>query len=238
LTIGDAEPVPVVFDTGASGNVLDAGLATSLGLPNLGPVSVGSPAGGAPVEGFQTRIPQLWLGGMELRDVSAVALPVPMGRGVFGPNMFSGSLVSIDLGRGEIRISEKTASLIPPGEAYAYSDGPLPLPAAVVEIAGRRFDAHIDTGSNGDLSFPAEMASELPLDGPLQVVGRARLADGAERELMGARIQGSVRVGPVTLENPRVLFLDGLPRVNVGMGILRNLTVVLDPAERRGWILQ
>ena len=240
LKIGAADPVPVVFDTGASGNIIDVALARSLGLPDRGAAIVGSPAGGPTVEGYQTEIAEGQLGTVALRGATAVALPfpAPFARGVFGPNSFAGKLVTLDFGRSEIRISEKSAETIPTGAFSSYSEGPRGLPAAEVEIGDRRFEAHIDTGSNGELTFPAEYAAQLPLDGPLRPVGRARLATGAERELMGARIQGQVRVGPVLLENPRIVFMEGLPRVNIGMGVLRNLKIVLDPAERRSWLLQ
>jgi predicted aspartyl protease len=240
LKVGAAEPVQVIFDTGASGNIIDVELARSIGLPNLGPAMVGSPAGGPNVEGFQTRIAAAQLGGVELRAASAVALPfqAPAARGVFGANSFAGKLVTLDFGRSQIQVSDKSVETIPAGTAFPYSEGPRGLPAAEVEVGGRRFEAHIDTGSNGELTFPAEFAGQLPLDGPLRPVGRARLANGAERVLMGARIQGQVKVGPVLLENPRAVFMEGLPRVNIGMGVLRGLKVVLDPAERRSWLLQ
>ena len=240
LKVGSAEPVQVIFDTGASGNVLDVELARSLGLPNRGPAMVGSPAGGPNMEGYQTQIAEGTLGDVELRGASAVALPfpAPAARGVFGPSTFTGKLVTLDFQRSEMRVTEKSSETIPVGAAHSYSEGPRGLPAAMVEIDGQSFEAHIDTGSNGELSFPAELAGRLPLDGPPRAVGRARLANGAERELMGARIQGQVRVGPVLLDSPRVVFMDGLPRVNIGMGVLRNLRIVIDPAERRSWLLQ
>jgi len=34
-----------------------------------------------------------------------------------------------------------------------------------------------------------------------------------------------------------VRFMDGIDRVNVGMGALRGATLVFDPAERRSWIV-
>jgi hypothetical protein len=55
LTIGAGEAVRVIFDTGASGNVLDADFARAAGLPDDGPAGVGTPAGGAPMLGFRTR---------------------------------------------------------------------------------------------------------------------------------------------------------------------------------------
>ena len=241
LTIGTAAPVRVIFDTGASGNVLDAEFATSLQLPNLGPARVGSPAGGTPVEGFQTRIAAGTLGNARLADVRAVAFPFPMEgvEGVFGPGTFAGRLVHVDLGRGEVRISDKSSASLPSGEAHPYSEGPRGLPGVGIEIAGRRYDGHIDTGSNRGLSLPLALAAELPLEAPPQPAGTARAGGGGrELQVYTARVRGTVQVGPVALENPQVAFIDGLPRINVGMEVLRSLVIVLDPAERRGWLLR
>jgi hypothetical protein len=241
LTIGEAAPVRVIFDTGASGNVLDAEFATSLHLPNLGPARVGSPAGGTPIEGFQTRIATGTLGNARLADVRAVAFPFPVEgvEGVFGPGTFAGRLVHVYLGRGEVRITDKNPASLPAGEAHPYSEGPRGLPGVSVEIAGRRFDGHIDTGSNRGLSLPLALAAELPLEAPPQPAGQARVGgSGQELQVYSARIRGTVQVGPVALENPEVAFIEGLPRINVGMAVLRSLTIVLDPAERRGWLLR
>jgi hypothetical protein len=56
-----------------------------------------------------------------------------------------------------------------------------------------------------------------------------------EQPIYGARILGQVKIGPVVLENPQVDFRgDG---ANVGLPVIRRMTVVLDPAGRRDWVL-
>lgn len=246
LEIGSGAPVPVIFDTGASGNVMDMDYARSIGLPDDGPAAVHTPTG-TPMQGFRTRIAQGRLGNAALNDVRAVALPMPATRalsvqGVFGPGTFSGRLVHLDLARGEIRVTARTPDLIPAGPASPYTggDGRRPgLPGISVEIAGRTFDAHIDTGHPGVLMMPLAMARQVPLDGELRQAARpARFADGVPRPLFEGRIRGIVRIGPLTLENPEVRFMDGLQHVNVGVQALRGLTVVIDPAERRSWLVR
>ena len=244
LSIGGGQPVPVIFDTGASGNVIDADFARSAGLREEAPAMVGTPAGGEPMRGFVTTIDDGRLGDAGLRGVRVVAVPMPAMqalsvKGVFGPGSFSGRLVHLDLGRGEIRVTEKTPALIPSGPASAYlGAGPLSLPGVTVEIGGRSYEAHVDTGQPGMLALPLAMAGEVPLDGELRPAARpARLADGQPRETREGRISGTVRVGPLTLQNPEARFIEGLQRVNVGMAVLRGNTLVLDPAERRSWLV-
>jgi predicted aspartyl protease len=246
LAVGTQEPVPVIFDTGASGNVLDIEYARQIGLPNQGEAAIHAPAG-APMQGFRTTIAEGRLGNVSIGGARAAAIASPalqhLGvRGVFGPNSFSGRLVHLDLARGEIRVTDKNPATIPSGPSHPYSDGAsgLPgLPAVGIEIGARRFDAHLDTGSPGLLMFPTEMASQLPLEAPMQLSDRpARFADGTPRNIYVARLRGTVRVGPLTFENPEIRFMDGLHRVNVGMQALRGLTIVIDPAERRSWLVR
>jgi hypothetical protein len=245
LTIGTGEAVRVIFDTGASGNVLDADFARGAGLPEDGPAQVGTPAGGTPIIGFRTRIEGGRLGNATLAGVRAVALPMPAlqrlnVRGVFGPGTFAGRLVFLDLARGEIRVTPKTAANLPAGPSHPYSDmGMRSLPGVAVQIGGRSYDGHIDTGQPGMLMMPMPMATsgEIPLGGPLTDGPPAHLADGAPRAVKIGRIRGTVRVGTLVLENPEVRFMEGLNRVNVGMLALRGATIVFDPAERRTWLI-
>jgi hypothetical protein len=243
LSVGAGEPARVIFDTGASGNVLDADFARSAGLPDEGPAHVGTPAGGPPMVGFRTRIENGRLGNAALGGTRAVALPMPFMQrlnveGVFGPGTFSGRLVFLDLARSEVRVLPKTPETIPSGPSHPYSDmGPRSLPGVAVEIGGRSFDAHIDTGQPGMLMMPMAMTGEVPLGGALTDGPPARLADGVPRAVRIGRIRGTVRIGPLTFENPEVRFMEGLNRVNVGMLALRGATIVFDPAERRTWLL-
>jgi hypothetical protein len=111
------------------------------------------------------------------------------------------------------------------------------LPGVAVEVGGRRYDAHIDTGQPGMLMMPMTMSGEMPLDGALTDGPPARLADGVPRAIRIGRIRGTVRVGTLILENPEVRFMEGLNRVNVGILALRGATIVFDPAERRTWLI-
>ena len=242
LTVGTSAPVRVIFDTGASGNVLDAEFARAAGLPDDGPAHVGTPAGGPPMIGFRTRVDGR-LGNAALSGVRAVALPMAAlqrldVKGVFGPGTFSGRLVFLDLARGEVRVTPKTAETIPSGPSHPYSEmGPRSLPGVEVEIGGRSHHAHLDTGQPGMLMMPMAMSTEMPLDGALTDGPPARLADGVPRAVKIGRIRGTVRVGSLVLENPEVRFMEGLNRVNVGMLALRGATIVFDPAGRRTWLL-
>jgi hypothetical protein len=243
LTVGTGAPARVIFDTGASGNVLDAEFARAAGLPDDGPAQVGTPAGGPPMIGFRTRIASGRLGNAAIDGVRGVALPMPVMqrlnvKGIFGPGTFSGRLVFLDLARSEVRVVAKSPETIPAGRSHPYSGaGMRSLPGVAVEIGGRSFEGHIDTGQPGMLMMPMAMSGEVPLGGALTDGPPARMADGVPRAVKIGRIRGTVRVGTLTFEDPEIRFMEGLDRVNVGMLALRGATIVFDPAERRTWVL-
>jgi hypothetical protein len=96
----------------------------------------------------------------------------------------------------------------------------------------------MDTGSPMGLSFPMSYAHTLSLGEPLRQVGRAQTSFSDMLPIYQARIAGAVRVGPLSFVNPEVRFTAVIPNVNVGMSILRELTLVIDPEAKRSWTLR
>ena len=239
VTIGDGAPELWVFDTGAGGTVINMERAQALGLPELQPVQIGSPLGGTPMQGFLTRLTGVRIGDVALPEIRVVAASsmLPDRGGVLSPNIFAGRLVTLDFGRNELRIRDKTPANTPAGAAVEYfGRGPHALPGIEVRVGeGPVQQAHIDSGAPGGLTFPYSMASSLPLAAPPVQVGQARFVDGP-RARYTARLQGVVQVGPLTLENPEINLIEGMPYLNVGMGLLSEMIITLDPAESRSWV--
>ncbi|MGO8699173.1 MAG: aspartyl protease family protein [Limisphaerales bacterium] len=117
LSIAGSDPVPVVFDTGTSGNILDRKLAAKLGFPNLGPSTAIDGSLGKPVAGFLTEVKGASLGNLAIDagQGNAIDYDLPNEKGIFGPNSFRGKLVQMDLGNGSILVKPKTAATLPPG---------------------------------------------------------------------------------------------------------------------------
>lgn len=234
VTLPGQEPETWVFDTGAAGSIIAIDRAQALQLPNNGVARVGSPIGGTQVEGFITTISGARIGEAPLPNFTAVAMPLPHGMGhlgVLSPNVFRGRLLVFDFGRSQVRITDRAQA---PASAPTPYSGGHPLPAMTVTIAGASHEAHLDTGAPHLVSFPYALAESLPLAAPPQQVGVARFVDG-ERPRYTARIQGPVNIGPLTVENPEVSLIDGLPFVNVGTMALRQMVVTLDPERRVSW---
>lgn len=96
--------------------------------------------------------------------------------------------------------------------------------------------AVLDTGSARGLTLPLALANRLPIVGELTPRDPIRLV-GVEHRAFTGRIAGVIHVGPLTLENVEVNFGDGIEESIVGMEILRNTEIVLDPQARQSWLL-
>lgn len=235
VRIGDSAPEAWVLDTGSGGSVITVDRAHALGLPEQQPVRIGSPAGGTPLEGFLTTVPSMSIGEVTINDVGLAAIPGPPSAhtGVLSPNVFAGRLVEFDFADSVVRIRD--ASEAPTSGATPYvGEGGRALPTLPVTVPGQVLNAYIDTGAVQAVTFPYEMAASLPLAAPPERVGVVRFVDG-EHARYRAQVLGQVHVGPLTLRDPTVDFIDGLPFVNVGMEALRQLTITLDPAGQRSW---
>jgi hypothetical protein len=234
LTTRTGVEARALFDTGAMATVIDVAQAERLGLAREGPL--GPPFAGHG-EGYSSSIRGMRIGAITLPDGPVSVLPslLPQFAGVLSPQTFAGSLVRLDLAAATLTICPVSLadSL---GAATPYVAGPFALPAIPIVAGGATIAAHIDTGSPMALAFPMRFAATLPLAGPPAPAGRARSHIG-EHVLSRARIQGSVRVGPLTLENPEVHFTDAVPGPNVGGALLRRMVIVIDPAGRRSWAL-
>ncbi|MEX0643752.1 MAG: aspartyl protease family protein [Parvularculaceae bacterium] len=137
--------------------------------------------------------------------------------------------------KGSVVVVRRKDSGKPEGVESRYAGAPHPLPAIPVRAGDAVYDAHIDTGAPRALTFPRAAAEKLPLAGPLEEAGVARVNNN-EIKLYKATISGVVEVGPLRLENPEVRFMDSPSAVNVGMELLRELAITLDPAEKRLWV--
>lgn len=240
LTVGTHPPVTVIFDTGAGGTVLLPEFAAKLSLPNDGPVKVGSPAGGVPRQGYLTTIASARLGDAPITNARAVVvdlgLPLEGISGVMSPNVFAGALVRFELKRSRVVVAPKTPATVPAAESLPYGAGGHPLPSVTIDIAGIKLEAHIDTGNGRGLALPFELTKQLKLKTPLMPVKDVRMASSTHKAYT-AEISGTVRIGPLSLTDPLATFVEGVPNANVGFSVLKDLTIVLDPAERRSWLL-
>jgi len=238
LKVAGNDPVPVVFDTGSSENILDRKLAAKLGLPNLGPSTAIDGSLGKPIAGFLTEITGAILGNLPIDDgqANAVDYDLPNEKGIFGPNCFLGKLVQMDLGIGSILVMPKTAATLPPGTGIPYiGKGDDALPSVIVDFGDLQIAAELDTGNNAALLFPLSFTNQLSLEDTPKKVGEVGSVAGRQ-PLFRARLKGALKIGPLTLDRPTIMFIEG-GQPNVGLPIARQLVVVFDPSARRSWLI-
>lgn len=228
--IGDAAPMEVYFDTASQGAVIPRALVDKLRLKVVGETRLGSPYGGEPVVAQLVSLGSLTIGGVAANDVTAVVqedagFMGPDAPLVVGPAQFRGKIVSLDYAARSLNIS----SGIPATTAWqSLKNG---LPETEIEIGGKRYPLHIDSGSPGTLMLPKSAADDLLPKPELRDVGKARTIDKEFSIYVGAVNQDATIAGvPVRLGD--VGFAD-LPFANLGSQGLAQFTIIIDVANDR-----
>lgn len=235
MNIGDSEIIPMIFDTGSDGSSIDNTVVARHRLAQIGEV--------IEIDGTtrtQRRLPNVALpntrlGGVEVGTIEATALDYDRfdAMGILSPEIFQHSLVYVELGQHRARVAPRETASPPPGPAVPYVDG---LPTIHLTLPdGTVLPAHYDTGYDAPLSLPLSRMNTTPLMAPPAVIGRFKSIN-TEGEVYGGRLRGCVQIGPVRLENPVVAFLG--ETTNIGLPVIRQLTLVLDPAGQRSWTLE
>jgi hypothetical protein len=236
--VNEQGPFRFFLDTGAQGSVLDQRLAETLKLPVLGEALVGSP-GGKGLAAKHVRLDRLEIGDAVLSGLSAVAFDrsfLDRGKdspqGVLSASSFPGCLVTLDYPRSRLVIRRGRLPE-PDGERVFAYDADRPLPELRLSVAGRAVTVHMDSGSGGGITLPLELAVKLPLAAKPVEVARGRRVD-QEVIILGAKLNGQVKLGKFVLENPELRFQD-IPNApgNVGYEFLRRFAVTLDVANHR-----
>lgn len=240
MTIGDVTRT-VIVDTGAGATVVFPDFADAAGLPRLQPLRASAP-GQPGVEGFLSQLTNAYLGEALVAAAPAAIvdlnLPLEGISGVASPNMFSGALVRMDFGRAEMQVLPRDEAHIPKtgkSDYFSTSFGRR-IPAIPVKIGDEEYEAILDTGNGRGLIFPLSEAEEFVIDGELVPTKPLRMAGDNQLPAFLGRIRGTIHVGPLTFDDPEIIFVDGAQDVNVGMAFLRQLVITLDPAEGELWV--
>ncbi|MFL6852666.1 MAG: hypothetical protein ACJ8EM_04090 [Sphingomicrobium sp.] len=233
LTIGDSAPMPVIFDTGSDENILDAALAKRAGLKIVGHFNLVDDASGKSQEVPTAATPDPRLSGVSLDSKIVRLLDYRSGDevGIFSPYIFGDRYVVVEAGLNRLRIIPRDSGFVPPGPGHAYIQN---IPAAEIRIAGKMHEAVLDTGNDSSLLLAAALVKSVPLKAPARNVGKAVSMLG-EQEVLGGDLAGPLEIGPYTLQDPKVVFVDTV--INVGFPTIRHLTIVLDPVNKRTWVL-
>jgi len=236
LTLGDGPPMPVVFDTGEDMTWLVTPYAKQLKLHVVGTGPLIDEATGRHSTVPLIHLPSPKLGGVAVSPsipTMMIDYDEPNMVGVFGPGAFNGQLVTLELSHNRVRVGPLTPATLPPGHGSPYFHD---LPAMTIDVAGIPVLAHLDSGSTLGLGLGRGLMKKLKLKSAPVVIGTAHSVSG-DQDLYSAQIAGDVRIGPVVLHDPEVSFAGDGEGGNVGYDIIRQLTLVMDPAGQRSWVL-
>lgn len=243
VVIEDRDPVPFLFDTGASVTVLDDDYAKSLGFESLGKRAVGDPSSPKGIDVDVYLIPELSFGAAYFENVPAVAMDLdavfrgggPAPKAILGLPVFTDVSVTLDYAAGVLRVEREPlpSTLEGAGALLPFSRGISggSLPEFQIDVAGLTLGAHVDSGAPGGLSLPSSVMGDIPLLGEPQVAGQARTVNGSFDILFGS-IDGEVRLGSWVVPGSRVVFMPRLLEANLGGAFLQQHVVTIDLRSR------
>lgn len=236
VMINGKGPYDFILDTGAGMTVFNADLAEELQLPITGTTRIGDPANPRAIEAKTATVKRLTIGGATFTDVPVVTWDRSILkrdesiRGVLGNPLFADRLLTLDLGKGEVRIESGELAPGPDVVTYEPSEGGVfRIPIAIGDL---RLDAAIDSGSPSGLALPKRYAEQLPLATPMAELGRGRTAN-SEFVIYSATVDAPARIGVNTFQRPVVSFNDVLPGALFGRAILEQIVLTIDQKNRR-----
>ncbi len=231
VMIGDRGPYRFAIDTGAQGHGrIKRELAEQLGLAVAGAARTPGP-GGTVEERPVFAVPSLTLGGIRFENAQLLAAPVLPGRaaewdGILGIDLFRNFTLTLDYGNRRLHVGPQ-----PLGAGLALAPDQ-PVLTFSVEIAGRSFPVHLDTGNQARPLLLAEAdARSLPLTGEPVERGRARTSFG-EFAIMEAPLGAPVRAGTFDLPVRTVSWPPARNIGNLGSLGLAGTVVRVDQRSR------
>jgi hypothetical protein len=241
VTLNGKGPFNFLLDTGAQGTIISDSLAEELNLEILGQAIVGSPQGGVSVPANLVRVARLELGDAVITDLSAVAADLkavsPLFRdpsapqGILSAKHFSGFLLTLAYPQSRVMIQRGELPAADGAEILDYAPDHRLLNISF-QVAGKIFDADLDSGAPGGFTLPAKSAEQLPLAPKPEPVPPSPGKPGQEGNAT-ARLNGSIHVGRFVFENPEIIFNLHAPAGNIGYEVLKCFSVTVDEKNHR-----
>jgi predicted aspartyl protease len=231
VKIGGKGPYRFAIDTGAEGHGrISAELAAELGLPKVDEVGTPAPGGTMatrPVFGTS----EVSVGSVSFKNVDLVAMSAARGPetrwdGILGNELLRLLPLTLDYGAARARFGGPELS---EGLPVSFDHG---IPVLPIEISGKRFKVHFDSGNGAAALFLEEEAARaLPLAGEPVERGRARTSFG-DFALMEAPLAVPVSAGSVRLPIQTVGWPSPRAGGNLGSRGMAGMAVTIDAASQ------
>jgi len=238
VTINGKGPYSLFLDTGAGGTFLDQTLSDELRLPSTGTMKIGDPADPNALEVKRDQIGEMRIGGAAFKNFICVAsdrsgLYKPGApRGVIGIPVFHDVLVTIDYPNKQLVLERGSLPVADDKRVLNMKHEPGGIYSVAISVNGARMDAHVDTGSAGAITMPAELMDKMALRSKPVERGRGRTV-GGEMVIYAASLAGEFAVGDLKLVDPEIVFFGRLRTPNLGYGFLSRFAITLDQVNLR-----
>lgn len=240
VRINDSKPLLVILDTGlGQGLMLDNNVAQTLKLTALEKHTVDNLGMGqlalqryqssnARIGDFSFKIESI-NGDENLPKMLSMMGKDRLGNrpvGVLSLWAFNELMVALDLTENILSINRNKAldSQAQNVVNYRHTDR---LPIFSIDINQQSYSAHLDSGSPSPLILPYSMVKNFEYHVEPTIKGRAMTA-GKMHSIWAAQLKGSIVFAGVELDGPNVLFMDGLPQINIGLAFFKQAKLTFD----------
>ena len=234
LYVNHQGPYSFILDTGASGNVIDKGLASLLDLKETGKVEVGAPGSDKTTQASLVNVSEIQVSGQSFSNVSMVVMGlremIPVD-GILSFKEFSEYLFTIDypdkkiiLVKDELSKDQKNVIALSPDEEIL---------TVAIEANERTWNAHLDTGSPFSFSFPFAFKDRLKFKSPpVPLAARSRTLGGRHQNWK-AELDGRIKLADIIFDAPDIILSDrNNEYVNIGYQLLKDLKVTIDQQNK------
>ncbi len=230
IFINQSGPYQFIFDTGASGHVIDQDLASRLDLKETGKVEIGAPGSNQKSSVPQVVVSEMNVSGKSFADISMVAMPlrnmIPVD-GIISFKAFSDFLININypdkkiiLTEGELSKGQKNViDLMPDCEILT-----VPIKTDVCT-----WNAHLDTGAPFSFSFPFALKDRLKFKAPPVPLDAQSRTIGGTHQIWKGELDDRIKLADIIFDSPDIILSDrNNEYVNIGYPILKDLIVTID----------
>ena len=234
LFVNSQGPYSFILDTGASGNVIDKGLASRLDLKEAGKVEVGSPGSDKTTQAPLVNVSEIQVSGQSFSNLSMVVMDlremIPVD-GVLSFKEFSEYLFTIDypnkkilLFKGELSKDHKNVIVLSPEEEIL---------TVAIEANERTWNAHLDTGSPFSFSFPFAFKDRLKFKSSPVLLSAQSQTLGGRHQNWRAELDGCIKLADIIFDTPDIILSDrNNEYVNIGYQLLKDLKVTIDQKNK------
>ncbi|HUN80753.1 MAG TPA: aspartyl protease family protein [Phycisphaerae bacterium] len=232
-------PYPFLLDTCAGGSVINADLVKELGLPKVGKTQLGDPSNPKAITADRIHIDRIEVGDASFEDFEAASWDrahlypgKDAPRGILGFPLFSGCLLTLDYVHGKLTLSNGTLPASGTDGVTDFHIGHGGIPVLEIDIAGKTYAAHLDSGAMSGLAVNPSVAEKLPLSGEPTVIGRGRTVN-SEFELKASTLDGKMKLADTVFDKPEIVINPILKEVNIGSRLMEDATITFDQQSGR-----